>query len=97
MRNARALAVALTRNPYSLVLAGKQSLDEGSGVLPSALAEVLGVADFSSVTDLHWDASARQFTFHQILEGRVRSVRAPPPVVIGSSRPGTTRGPRSFR
>ena len=30
------------------------------GTLPSALAEVLGVADFSSVTDLHWDASARR-------------------------------------
>jgi electron transfer flavoprotein beta subunit len=80
---ARALALVVSRSPNSLVLAGKQSLDEGSGAVPSALAELLGIADFGSVSDLRWAPADGQFTFHQTLEGSVRTLRAPLPVVIG--------------
>lgn len=83
VRTARAIAFALHKAPPALVLAGKQSLDLGSGLVPSALAELLGVADYSSVTDLRWDGPAARFTFRQTLEGEVRAVAAPAPIVIG--------------
>ncbi|MCI4358661.1 MAG: electron transfer flavoprotein subunit beta/FixA family protein [Thermoplasmata archaeon] len=80
---ARMLAFVVSRYSYSLLLGGKQSGDEGSGCVPSAVAEFLGVPDFGSVTDLKWDPIAGRFTFRQSLERTVLSVEAPPPVMIG--------------
>jgi electron transfer flavoprotein beta subunit len=83
VRVARVLASVVARYPYALVIAGKQSLDEGSGCVPSAVAECLGIADFGSVVDLKWDPAAAQFTFRLSLERTLVSVATPPPVMIG--------------
>ncbi len=83
IRTARALALAVGRHSPGLILAGKQSLDEGSGTVPSAVAELLELPDFGSVADLRWAAIEGRFRFQQSLEGAVRNVSAPPPVVIG--------------
>jgi electron transfer flavoprotein beta subunit len=83
VRAARALALVAGRHSPALILAGKQSLDEGSGTVPSAVAELLGLADFGSVIDLRWGATEGRFRFQQALEGTVREVAVSPPVVIG--------------
>ncbi|HEV2520500.1 MAG TPA: electron transfer flavoprotein subunit beta/FixA family protein [Thermoplasmata archaeon] len=83
VRLATGLTLALTRHPAALVLTGKQSLDEGSGCLSSAVAELLGLPDYGSVTDLRWDAPLGRFTLRQIVEGEVRSITIAPPVLIG--------------
>ncbi len=79
---ARALAAFLRREPIGLVIAGKQSLDEESGVVPLALAAMLGVPGFGGVTNLRW-STAGGVTFDRVLADSVESWESSVPIVIG--------------
>jgi len=79
---ARALARAVAALPHDLVLCGKHAGDDEAGVVAAALAELLGVPDFSAVLDLRWDAGASRFRFQRSTEAGTESWEAPAPCVI---------------
>ncbi len=80
---ARALARALGDRRPDLALLGKQAGDDEAGLVPSALAELLGVPGFGCVVDLRWDAARSTFTFHRAVEAGAESWEVPGPIVIG--------------
>jgi len=80
---ARVLAYALSKIPHDLVLAGKQAGDDEEGLVPSAVAELLGVPGFGFVTNLRWEPSSSRFTFDRSIEGGVERWAGPGPLVIG--------------
>lgn len=79
---ARVLAWACRRQPFDLVLAGKQALDDEAGLVGPATAEFLGIADYGPVIDLRWDAAAGRFTFGRAVEGGVERITAPGPLLV---------------
>jgi electron transfer flavoprotein beta subunit len=79
---ARAVAAALKGLPHDLVIAGKQSGDDQAGLFPSALAELLGLADHSAVTSLRFVAAGPSLTLETNIEGAVETVSAPLPAVV---------------
>ncbi len=80
---ARALALAVQMGHPDLVLTGKQSQDEQSGVVPSILGEILGVPEFSPVVSLAWNPGERRFEFAVVSESGRTSIGSAGPVVIG--------------
>ena len=79
---ARALARAVSAVPHDLVLCGKQAGDDEAGLVPGALAELLGVPDFSAVIDLRWDAAASRLKFQRSTEAGLEKWEAPVPCVV---------------
>jgi electron transfer flavoprotein beta subunit len=80
---ARGLALAAKRNPFELVLCGKQAGDTEAGLVAPALGEFLAIPDFGCVLDLRWDAAAHHLTFQRATEAGTESWEASPPCVIG--------------
>jgi len=80
---ARALARALGAVPHDLVLCGKQSGDDESGIVAGALGELLGLPDFSGVVDLRWDPAASRLRFQRPMEAGQETWESPTPCVIG--------------
>jgi electron transfer flavoprotein beta subunit len=80
---ARALGAAVQGIPHDLVLCGKQSGDDESGLVAAALGELLGVPDFGYVTDLRWDPASSRFKFQRSAEAGPELWEAPAPCVIG--------------
>ncbi len=83
VQSARALAVGLGKHPADLILAGKQAGDDEEGLLPGALAELLGLPGFGFVTQLRFDAGRSLFTFDRAVEGGLEQYEVPPPLVVG--------------
>ncbi|MGP8158776.1 MAG: electron transfer flavoprotein subunit beta/FixA family protein [Thermoplasmata archaeon] len=79
---ARALARAVSAMPHDLVLCGKNAGDDEAGVVAGALAELLGVPDFSAVVDLRWDAAASRLRFQRSTEAGMETWEAPLPCVV---------------
>jgi electron transfer flavoprotein beta subunit len=98
---ARGLAVPLRSQKFDLLLGGKQAGDDESGVVVPALAEFLGLPEFSPVVDLRWDPAVNRFTFQVAVEGGADRIRASPPVVIGLQQawndPRTARLPNILK
>jgi electron transfer flavoprotein beta subunit len=80
---ARVLARAIGAIPHDLVLCGKQSGDDESGLVASALGELLEVPDFGFVVDLRWDAGSARVTFRRVTEMGEERWEAPLPIVVG--------------
>ncbi|MGI0070816.1 MAG: electron transfer flavoprotein subunit beta/FixA family protein [Thermoplasmata archaeon] len=80
---ARALAQAIAAVPHDLVLCGKQAGDDESGIVAGAIAEHLGVPDFSCVIDLRWDAGAGTLRFRRSVEAGQETWGSPMPCVVG--------------
>jgi electron transfer flavoprotein beta subunit len=79
---ARILAKAVEGYPHDLVLVGKQSSDDESGLVGSALGGLLQVPDYGCVTDLRYDAKSNGLTFQRAVEGGSESLQAALPCVI---------------
>jgi len=79
---ARSLGRAVAALPHDLVLVGKQAGDDESGVVGAALAELLGVPDFSGVVDLRWDAAASRLRFQRSTDRGTETWEAPVPCVV---------------
>jgi len=80
--SARALARAVEKLPHDLVLCGKNAGDDEAGVVAGALAELLGIPDFSAVVDLRWDAGTSRLRFQRSAEGGTESWETPLPCVV---------------
>ena len=79
---ARALHAAIAAGPHDLVLCGKQAGDDEAGVVGGALAELLGIPDFSAVLDLRWEAGAARLRFQRSAESGVERWESPLPCVV---------------
>lgn len=79
---ARDLARAVTTIPHDLVLCGKQAGDDEAGIVGAALAELLGVPDFSGVLDLRWEAGNSRLRFQRSTEAGVEMWEASLPCVV---------------
>ncbi len=79
---ARALAKAVSALPHDLVLCGKQAGDDEAGVVAAALAEILGLPDYSAVIDLRWDAAAARLRFQRSTETVTETWEVPVPCVV---------------
>ena len=97
MNAARSLALAVAPVAHDLVLCGKQAGDDEGGIVAGALAELLGLPDFSCVVDLRWDAAASQFRFQRTTEAGQETWSSPLRASWAFSRRGTTRARPNFR
>lgn len=79
---ARALARAVSAAPHDLVLCGKQAGDDEAGIVGAALAELLGVPDFSAVLDLRFDPATARLRFQRSTEAGVEKWETPLPCVV---------------
>lgn len=80
---ARSVAHALRSPPPELVLCGRQSGDEESGLFPGALAAALGVPALGYAVDVRWEAASARLRLGRAIEGGVEQVETPLPVVVG--------------
>jgi electron transfer flavoprotein beta subunit len=80
---ARALALAIGRNPYDLVIAGKQALDDESGIVGPAVAELLGIRDIGTVVEVRTGADPKRLRIQRAVEGGIETHEAPLPVLLG--------------
>ncbi len=80
---AEGLGAAVAGMPHDLVLLGKQAGDDEEGLVPGALAELLGMPHFGYVVDLRWDAAAQRLRFGRSTEVGQETWEAPLPCVLG--------------
>jgi electron transfer flavoprotein beta subunit len=78
----RLLAAAVKREPFDVVLCGKQAVDDDQAAVPPAIAHFLGIPHASVVADVTADASARSVVAHREIEGATEVVNAPLPCLI---------------
>lgn len=79
-RTARTLAAAVLREPFDLVVAGSESTDGGSGVVPAMLAELLGVPLLSFLGDVEVGGQVVRGT--RTADGVSTTLRAALPAVV---------------
>ncbi|MCI4350144.1 MAG: electron transfer flavoprotein subunit beta/FixA family protein [Thermoplasmata archaeon] len=82
LASARILATAVHRYPHDLVLTGKQSLEDESGLVGPALGALLNVPDFGGVADLRYDEASGGLRFQRVVEGGNEALASPLPCVI---------------
>ncbi|HXF94396.1 MAG TPA: electron transfer flavoprotein subunit beta/FixA family protein [Nitrospiraceae bacterium] len=79
---ALALAAALRRLSFDLLLFGKQAVDDDEGAVGVQVAELLGIPHVAVVNRLEVDAKARNLVAHRQIEGGIEVVEAPLPVLV---------------
>ncbi|MCI4327074.1 MAG: electron transfer flavoprotein subunit beta/FixA family protein [Thermoplasmata archaeon] len=79
---ARALALALTKHPASLVLCGKQAGDDEGGIVGPAVAELLGLPDLGVATNVRWDGGPGGLTMERSVEGGLEQGRTALPALV---------------
>ncbi|MCI4318676.1 MAG: electron transfer flavoprotein subunit beta/FixA family protein [Thermoplasmata archaeon] len=79
---AQLLAGAVERYPHDLVLVGKQSSDDESGLVGPALGGRLKVPDFGCVSELRVDPTSNGLTFQRAVDGGSESLRSSLPCVV---------------
>lgn len=77
---AETLAAAIRREEFDLVIAGSASTDGASGMLPSALAEFLGIACLSGLSEVALQETAVSGT--RIVDTGVQRVSAALPAIV---------------
>lgn len=80
---ATALAQALRKMQYDLILTGSQTLDGGHGQVPAAMAEMLGLPFVSGVTCLEKVTSSEVKLHRKLERGDREVVESTLPAVIG--------------
>lgn len=77
----RALAAAIKRGQFDLVLCGKQAIDDDMGAVPSAVAHFAGLAQVAAVADAEVGADGRVVARREV-EGATEVVEARAPVLL---------------
>ncbi len=97
---ARALASALSSIPYDLLLGGKHAGDDEEGIVVGAVAELLGIPSFGSVTDVR-PAGPSGLAFQRPTEAGIESWETSLPCAIGLQQawndPRTAKLPNILR
>lgn len=79
---ALALAAALRRLAFDLLLFGKQAVDDDDGAVGIQVAELLGLPHVAVVNKLDVDAQGRSIVAHRQIEGGIEVVEAPLPALL---------------
>lgn len=77
-----ALAAALRRLSWDLLLFGKQAVDDDGGAVGIQVAELLGLPHVAVVNKLEVNAGSRSAVAHRQIEGGIEVVETPLPAVI---------------
>lgn len=78
----RLLAKAVQRQPYDLVLCGKQAVDDDQAAVPPVIAHFLGVPHVSVVAELTADFAAGTIVARREIEGATEVVHARVPCLV---------------
>ena len=82
LATARALALALERGGYDLILCGKHSLDAETGQVGPEVAEMLAIPQVTSVSGLSFDAARNVVVARRETDDGVETVETPLPVLL---------------
>lgn len=82
LATARALALALRREPFDLVLCGRYSVDAETGQVGPELAELLGIPQVTAVTRLEVDPAACRLRAERETDLGFDEVEAPLPALL---------------
>ena len=82
LATARALSMALAREPYDLVMCGKHSLDAETGQVGPEVAELLGIPQVTSVRGLTLDPDRNVLVAQRETEEGLETVEAPFPLLV---------------
>ena len=78
----RLLAKAVQRQPFDLVLCGKQAVDDDQAAVPPAIAHFLGVPHVSVVAELTADFATGTIVARREIEGATEVVHARVPCLV---------------
>jgi len=78
----RILAAAIKRQPFDLVLCGKQAVDDDQAAVPPALAHFLGFPHVSVVAEMTADFAAGVIVARREIEGATEVVHARVPCLV---------------
>jgi electron transfer flavoprotein beta subunit len=78
----RLLAKAVQRQPFDLVLCGKQAVDDDQAAVPPAIAHFLGVPHISVVAELTADFATGAIVARREIEGATEVVHARVPCLV---------------
>lgn len=78
----RLLAAAVKRQPFDLVLCGKQAVDDDLAAVPPAIAHFLGIPHVSVVPEVTADLAAGIVVARREIEGATEVVHAPIPCLV---------------
>ncbi len=82
LATARALAAALRREAFDLILCGRNSVDAETGQVGPELAELLDLPQVTVARTLEIDVAARTFTAERETDVGLETVSAPLPAVV---------------
>jgi electron transfer flavoprotein beta subunit len=82
LATAVALAAALRRLSFDLILCGKQAVDDDAGAVGIQVAELLGIPHVGVVNKLEINAEARTAVAHRQIEGGLEIVDLPLPALL---------------
>jgi electron transfer flavoprotein alpha subunit len=82
LATARALARALGREPFDLVLAGRASVDAETAQVGPEVAELLGWPQVTSARSLAVEPNQRRFRAEREVEGGTETIEGPLPAVV---------------
>jgi len=83
---AKALAAAIQKEPFDLILCGKQAVDDDCAQVGPALAEFLGIPDVSVVTKLEVAADAKKITAVRETEAARETVECSLPALVTAQK-----------
>jgi electron transfer flavoprotein beta subunit len=79
---ARALAAFFKGKPFDLVLAGRQAMDDDSGIVGPAVAELLGIPHVNSITGLEVDGEKKEAKVVREVENGKEALTCPLPALF---------------
>ncbi len=82
LATARALSMALAREPYDLIMCGKHSLDAETGQVGPEIAEFLGMPQVTSVRGLQFDADRNVLVAQRETEEGLETIEASLPLLL---------------
>jgi electron transfer flavoprotein beta subunit len=83
---AKVLAAAIKGLPHDIVLCGKVAVDDNTGQVGPALAELLGIPHVSGATTLEVDDASKKATATREIEGGFMRLEVPIPAVITAEK-----------
>jgi electron transfer flavoprotein beta subunit len=78
----RALAAAIKREPFDLVLCGKQAIDDDYALVPQAIAHFLDIPHVAVVPEVELAAGANELVAHREVEGATELVKVGLPCLV---------------
>jgi len=82
LATAMALAAAIQRRPFDLILCGRQAVDDDQAQVGASLAELLDIPHVSLISKLELSADGKQATVRRDVEGASEFVEVDLPAVL---------------